>query len=96
MNEDRFLQRLREDARSLQHDIDSVTVNRAGARIRARLDQPVSVSDIIVAWIRPLAASLTAIALAAVISYTIQDRNQLSIADLQQYSFGGEAYSAGE
>ena len=97
MNEDRFLDRVRSDARGLKYEIDGVATNRLSARIRARLDQPASMSQFIAAWFRPLAASLTALALATGIGITIVDRNQTtSLNDPIEYSIGGEVYSVAE
>ncbi len=96
MNEDRFLDRLRGDAAALRHEIDDVASGRVRARIRVRLDEQPGVAQIIVGWLRPLTASLTALALAAGIGMAILDFNQLSLSDLPQYAIGGEVSSVGE
>lgn len=96
MSEDRFLDRLRDDARSLRYEIDPVTSTRLAARIRSRLTEP-TVSEFIAAWFRPLAASLSALALVAGIGIALLDRNQpVAIGDPLQYTIAGETYSVGE
>lgn len=97
MNEDRFLDRVRSDARQLRYEIDAVAVNRLSARIRSRLARPASVAQFLAAWFRPLAASLTALAIAAGIGATILERNQtISLGDPIEYSVGGDIYSVAE
>jgi hypothetical protein len=96
MSDDRFLDRLRDDARSLRHEIDPITSTRLAARIRARLTEP-TVSQFIAAWFRPLAASLSALALVAGIGIALLERDQpLAIGDPPQYTVAGETYSVGE
>jgi hypothetical protein len=67
MSDDRFLERLRDDARALRYEPDDNAIwTRLPAKIRARLhSSPASASQLLAAWFRPIAASLTAIALAA-------------------------------
>ncbi len=69
MSDDRFLERLREDARPLRYTPgDDAIWTRLPAKIRARLHSaPASASQLLAAWFRPIAASLTAIALVATI-----------------------------
>lgn len=97
MNEDRFLERLRSDARQLRHEPDDLVVARVAARVRARIAQP-AFSAILAAWFRPLAASLSAIALAAAISLTLYERNQpVSVSpDTVEVALGGDVYSVVE
>jgi hypothetical protein len=67
MSEDRFLERLREDARSLRYEPKDETIwTRLPARVRARMQsQPATASQLLAFWFRPIAASLTAVAIAA-------------------------------
>ena len=69
MSDDRFLERLRDDARLLRYVPDDEAIwTRLPARIRAGLrSAPASASQLLAAWFRPIAASLTAIALGATI-----------------------------
>jgi hypothetical protein len=94
MNEDRFLERLREDARPLRYDAGDVAVTRVSARVRSRIGQP-AFAEILAAWFRPLAASLTAVALAAAISLTLYERSQTvpMSGDSVEVAVGGDIYS---
>ena len=69
MSDDRFIERLRSDARSLRFEPkDDAIWTRLPAKIRARIHaQPLTASQLLAAWFRPIAASLTAVALAATI-----------------------------
>jgi hypothetical protein len=95
---DRFLERLREDARQLRHEPDDVSRGRLAARIRARLHRPATVSQFIAVWFRPIAAMLSALALMAGIGLTLLDRNQAtwSGSDPVEISMGGDVYSVAE
>ncbi len=97
MNEDRFLERLRDDARQLRYEVDPVAASRLAARVRARVMQP-TIAELMAAWLRPLAASLTALALAAAIGLSIAERNQtLSFTgDSVEVAVGGDVYSVVE
>ena len=79
MTDETFFERLRSDARQLQHLPDDVTVTRLSARIRARLAAPAiaqpTVAQLLAGWLRPLAAVVAAIALAATLSITWETRN---------------------
>jgi hypothetical protein len=68
MMDDRFFERLREDARQLQFPLDPLMAARLGARIRARVAAQPTVSQLLAGWLRPLAATVAAVALAAVLS----------------------------
>ena len=79
MNEDRFLERLRDDARSLQYEPDDDAIwTRLPARIRARIEasHPLTATQLLAAWFRPIAASLTAVALAATLGLAWFERPQ--------------------
>ena len=69
MSDDRFLERLRDDARLLRYvPHDDAIWTRLPAKVRARLHSaPASASQLLARWFRPIAASLTAIALVATI-----------------------------
>jgi len=69
MSDDRFLERLRGDARSLRFQPkDGAIWTRLPAKIRARLNaRPMTAAQLLATWFRPIAASLMAIALAATI-----------------------------
>lgn len=97
MNEDRFWERLRHDARQLRYDVDAVAASRLAARVRAHMMQP-TIAELIAAWFRPLAASLTALALAAAIGLSIAERNQAIsfTGDSVEVAVGGDVYSVAE
>ena len=96
MSEDRFLDRVREDGRQLRYEMDSAAMSRVAARIRSRLNDP-TVAQWIAGWLRPLAATLSALALIAGIGITLLERNQtVSIGDPIQYTVAGDTYSVGE
>ena len=67
MSDERFLNRLRDDARSLQYVPDDDAIwTRLPAKIRARIAaRPATAAQLLATWFRPIAASLTALALAA-------------------------------
>ncbi len=97
MNEDGFLERLRGDARQLRYEAGDVAASRVASRVRARVAQP-TIAEFIAAWFRPLAASLTAIALAATIGLTILERNQTISwnGDSVEVTVGGDVFSVAE
>jgi hypothetical protein len=107
MNEEQFWERLRQDARELQFQPDAVMVTRMEARIRARvipLAQP-TVPQLLARWFRPLAASLSAIALAATLGLAwvgtspatdSQPAESLSTPATVEISMGGDVYRVGE
>ena len=66
MTEDRFLERVRQDARQLRNEPDDVMASRIVARVRGRLATPApDATQWLASWFRPLAASISALALAA-------------------------------
>ena len=97
MSDDRFLERLRGDARQLRYEIGDVAASRIAARVRDRVAQP-TIAEFIAAWFRPLAASLTAIALAATIGLTLVERNQAVSwsGDPVEVTVGGDVFSVAE
>jgi len=64
MSNDRFFERLRDEAQQLRYEADDVALTRMRARIRARLAAP-TVSELLANWMRPLTVSLSALALVA-------------------------------
>jgi hypothetical protein len=106
MNEERFWERLRQDARELRFQPDAVMITRMEARIRARvipLAHP-TVPQLLARWFRPLAASLSAIALAATLGLAwvntspadSQAPESLSAPGTVEISMGGDVYRVGE
>jgi hypothetical protein len=68
MNDDEFLDSLKSEARLLRYEpVDPAALERIRARIAERLEPRVSAFDLLVAWARPLGASLAAAALALIL-----------------------------
>ena len=103
MNEDQFFDRLREDARPLQFEPDAFMTMRIAARVRERIDTAPTVSLFLARWLRPIAASLSALALVACVSVAwIEQRStngasldSLSASNGMEISVDGDTYSVG-
>ena len=69
MTEDRFLERLREEAETLRFEPDGVMVSRIAARVRERVtaEAQAGISQILSRWFRPVVTTLAALAVAAVL-----------------------------
>ena len=94
MSKDKFLQRLRDDARMLQYEpADEVVINRIAARIRDRVARP-GVADLLARWFRPVATSLAALALAGAVAIGIvEQRDETPVYDTAiEISVAGESY----
>jgi hypothetical protein len=74
MNDEQFFERLRHDARRLQHEPEEVTLSRLTVRIRTRMRAQPSVSQLLAGWLRPLAAAIAVVALTAALSLTWFER----------------------
>ncbi|HWS73462.1 MAG TPA: hypothetical protein VN605_15230, partial [Thermoanaerobaculia bacterium] len=70
MTDDPFFERLRNEARTLRYEADAAVYTRLSARVRERITAPVTVSQLLAQWFRPLIASVAAIALTASIGIT--------------------------
>ena len=97
MSEERFLDRLREDARQLQYEpADDALWTRLAARVRDRINEP-TVIEILARWFRPLAASVAVIAIVASVGFTLFESSDPAMnADEVQITMAGETYSVGE
>lgn len=98
MSEDRFLDRLRADARQLRYEpADDAVWTRLSARIRQRIAEP-TVIDLLARWFRPVAASLAAVAIVASVGLTLIDSNDSTIlnSDQVEIAMAGDVYSVGE
>lgn len=98
MTEDPFFQRLRNDARTLRHQPDEVTLARIRKRIDAQLARAEpTVADLLAAWFRPLIASAAALALVAVIGTSVlRDNEDVSIAESAiEITVGEETWRVG-
>jgi hypothetical protein len=104
MNDDRFMERLKEEARSLRFDPqDDAIWTRLAARIRAGLAaRPLTPAQLLAAGFRPIAASLTAVALAATIGLAWFERtNEAAAVDSfaasgVEIAMDGDLYSVGD
>lgn len=65
MTDDRFLNRIRDDARTLRYEASEVTTSRVAARIRARIRERSTPESLLMRWFRPLVTSMTALAIVA-------------------------------
>ncbi len=98
MSEDRFLDRLRDDARQLRYQpADDFVWTRLSAQIRARIAQP-TVAELLAAWFRPVAVSVVALAVVASIGLTwIESSDSTSMnSDTVEISMAGDVYSVGD
>jgi hypothetical protein len=69
-DDDKFFERLRGEARSLRFEPDDIMATRIAARVRERIaaESQAGVAQVLARWFRPVAASLAALALAAILS----------------------------
>ena len=98
MSEDRFLDRLREDAQPLRYEpADDFVWTRLSARIRQRIAEP-TVIDLLARWFRPVAASLAAVAIVASVGLTLIDSNDSTAieSDQVEIAMAGDVYSVCE
>jgi hypothetical protein len=77
MSEDQFFERLRGDARPLVFEPDDFMATRITSRVRGRIASQTTVAGVLARWFRPLAASMTALALAATVGIVWIDRAAL-------------------
>jgi hypothetical protein len=94
---DDFFERLRNDAQSLQQRPDAATLARIRSRIEARIAPRPTVTELLAAWFRPVAAAMGVVAIAAAIgiaAFTIEDKSLL-YDDAVEIVMGGETYSVG-
>lgn len=68
MTDERFLERLRDDAEPLRFEAGDFMQARIAARVRERIAAQPGVAQFLARWFRPLGAALSAIALAATLS----------------------------
>lgn len=98
-DDDKFFERLRVDAGTLRHQPDEATLARIRARIHARIGAQAKpgVLELLAAWFRPLAATLTAIAIAAAIGVSSIDTTEtLPVDQSVEISMAGDTYRVGQ
>ena len=104
MTEDRFLERLRDDAAQLRYTpADNAPIwTRIPAAVRARMHAESTVSSLLARWFRPIAASFAMLAIAAALSIGwVETRepayNSDSLAsNSMEISIDGDTYSLAE
>ena len=102
MTDDPFFDRLRNDARRLRFDGDAMMVTRVSIRVRERITAPPTVSLFLARWLRPVAVSLSAVALAGCISVALIERSSAEAsmeslsANSMEISMAGDIYRVGE
>jgi hypothetical protein len=102
MSEDRFFDWMREEARPLRFAPGDFMATRIAAHIRERIQTPATASQVLARWFRPLAASLSALAIAATLGIVWIDRDttadaqptveSLSATNTIEISAGGDVY----
>ncbi len=87
MTDDKFFERLRNDAALLRYEPDALMGTRIAAGVRTRIAarSVPSVAQLLASWFRPLAASLAALSLAAALGLAFIDTNNSG--DSQDASF---------
>lgn len=81
MTEDRFLNRLRNDARHLRYEPEDAFVwTRLRAKVRESILRPAGVSQMLARWFRPIAASFLLLAVGAGVTVTWIERAQSTYA----------------
>jgi hypothetical protein len=101
MSDDKFLERIRNDARQLRYEPkDDAIWTRLPARISERVQARGSVAHLLASWFRPIAVSLTALALAAALSLTWMERSQNVLDTIAaspiDVSVGGDTFSVAD
>ena len=98
-NDDRFVERLQHDAQPLRFEPDDMMAVRIAARVRARIATPApTAAQFLARWLRPLAATFSAIVLAATVSVFWLDRATSETPSIESLSAGGsiEISAAGD
>ena len=100
MTDDKFFERLRNDAKPLRYEGDDFLAARMTARVRERINRPATVTQFLAAWFRPIAASLAAIILSLTFGLTYSARHQ-DVADSIssnpiEIAMAGETFGVGD
>ena len=103
MSDDRFFDRLRHEARQLRYEpADAALWTRLAARIREGIVLQPSVSQLLAGWFRPVAASLTALALASALSLALFEHTrdtgstETMTSSSVDISVGGDTFSVAD
>ncbi len=86
MSEDDFMNRLRRDARDLQRLPDALAEQRMRAILYERLQQQLTLADVLARWLRPAIAAVTLAAVLAlpVTWYSWNDSTEYSLDSASQ------------
>ena len=77
MTDDKFIERLRDDAQQLRYEpADDAAWTRLQARIRARIREQPTPEQLLARWFRPVAATLAALSVVAALSVHYIDASQ--------------------
>ena len=103
MTDDKFFERLREDAAALRYTPqDEFTWTRLAARIRDRVRNDGTVAQMLTRWFRPITASFAMLAIVAAVSITwVETREPAYNADSissnsLEISVDGDTYTIAE
>jgi hypothetical protein len=103
MSNDRFFDRVRHEARRLRYEPEDAALwTRLAARIRERIQLQPSVSQLLAGWFRPIAASLTALAVASALSLALFERSrdnnsaETMTSSSVEVSVGGDTFSVAD
>jgi len=81
MTEDKFFERLRDDAARLRYEPkDAFVWTRLSARIRETIRRPAEVSQMLARWFRPMAASFLLLAVGAGVTVSWVERAESTYA----------------
>ncbi|MEK6374459.1 MAG: hypothetical protein AABO58_17380 [Acidobacteriota bacterium] len=76
MTDDKFFERLRDDARRLRYEPNDVMLSRLSARVRERITAAPTVAHFLARWFRPVAASMAVLAVTAILGVQYFESNQ--------------------
>lgn len=97
-DDDKFFERLRGDARALRARPDERELARIRMRIQQRIAPRASVAELLAGWFRPLAATLSAIALAATLGLALLNEREplLDGGVIEAWMTGGGTLGVGD
>src|SRR5438045_1392977 len=83
IDDEKFLERLRDDAQQLRYEADDAVLTRLAARVRERIGAQPSVAQVLAHWFRPIAVSLASLALVAILGVQWYERTHEPAATLE-------------
>ena len=94
-DDDDFFAKLRGDAAPLRYRVDEATLARIRERIYERIAPRPTVAELLVSWLRPLAAGLAAVAVAAAIGLSVSRTDAAFGEQPVEIVMGGDTYVVG-